>query len=265
MKDSFSLTILILIPVLLILNEDIRWEKSALRSIESIGDFTSARTRLRAINRDSDSDYEAFRLRQLLIIALTLIPMTGLFLFSETSIITIFLYFLLVTAAIIFITERNLTARVRQYQSAIESDFPAIVEMVTLSLSAGETPLSALQRISHRGDSPLSKEFSRVVADVRRGIPFVQALDEMGRRMHAVAIRRFIDAVVVAISRGAPLIEVLHSHAREARDFQREKVLSAAGKAEISMMIPVVFLILPISILFALWPSLSGLDIFVSQ
>jgi tight adherence protein C len=40
--------------------------------------------------------------------------------------------------------------------------------------------------------------------------------------------------------------------------------LSAAGKAEISMMIPVVFLILPISILFALWPSLTNLNLFAS-
>jgi tight adherence protein C len=30
------------------------------------------------------------------------------------------------------------------------------------------------------------------------------------------------------------------------------------------MMIPVVFLILPISILFALWPSLSNLNLFLS-
>ena len=32
----------------------------------------------------------------------------------------------------------------------------------------------------------------------------------------------------------------------------------------ISMMIPVVFLILPISILFALWPSLANLNLFAT-
>jgi len=41
-------------------------------------------------------------------------------------------------------------------------------------------------------------------------------------------------------------------------------IMNAAGKAEISMMIPVVFLILPISILFALWPSLTNLNLFAS-
>ena len=71
-----------------------------------------------------------------------------------------------------------------------------------------------------------------------------------------------MDALIIAISRGAPLMEVLSSQIEEARSNQRNRVLAAAGKAEISMMIPVVFLILPISILFALWPSLSGLNLF---
>jgi tight adherence protein C len=80
-----------------------------------------------------------------------------------------------------------------------------------------------------------------------------------------MAVRRFVDSIVIAITRGAPLIDVLHSHAREAQDFQRNRVLSAASKAELSMMIPVVFLILPISIVFALWPSLSNLNLFAQN
>jgi tight adherence protein C len=40
--------------------------------------------------------------------------------------------------------------------------------------------------------------------------------------------------------------------------------MNAAGKAEVAMMIPVVFLILPISILFALWPSLTNLNLFAN-
>jgi len=39
--------------------------------------------------------------------------------------------------------------------------------------------------------------------------------------------------------------------------------LQRAGKAEISLMIPIVFLILPISILFALFPSFEQLNSFM--
>jgi tight adherence protein C len=136
--------------------------------------------------------------------------------------------------------------------------------MMTLALSAGESPLTVLKRISDRGSGPLTREFEWTISQVAQGTPFNQALDQMSRRVNSIAVRRFVDAIVIAISRGAPLIDVLHSHAKEARDFQRNQILSAAGKSEIAMMIPVVFLILPISILFALWPSLSTLNLFAT-
>jgi len=57
---------------------------------------------------------------------------------------------------------------------------------------------------------------------------------------------------------------VLQRHAAEARQNQRNILMNKAGKAEITMMVPVVFLILPVSVLFALWPSLTHLNFFAS-
>jgi tight adherence protein C len=70
--------------------------------------------------------------------------------------------------------------------------------------------------------------------------------------------------MAIAISRGTPLVETLTQTVREARSAERIKILNTAAKAEISMMIPVVFLILPISILFAMYPSMASLDLFTS-
>ena len=96
------------------------------------------------------------------------------------------------------------------------------------------------------------------------GTPFHVALDALGRRVDSVVIRRFVDALITAMLRGAPLIDVLQRHAAEVRLVERNHLMDKAGKAEISMMIPVVFLILPISILFALWPSLTHLNLFAA-
>jgi tight adherence protein C len=131
-------------------------------------------------------------------------------------------------------------------------------------MAAGETPLGAMSRVSQRSSGLLSAEFALVIKSVTSGIPFQFALDEMGRRIKSTHIRRFVDALITAMLRGAPLVDVLQSHARNAREAERNRVLSAAGKSEVSMMIPVVFLILPISILFALWPSLSNLNLFLA-
>ena len=166
--------------------------------------------------------------------------------------------------AIYLLIDRQLTQDVKKRRELIEAEFPAIVEMLTLAIAAGETPMSAMLRIAQSADGALSKEFAIVIAGVRSGAPLNEALDSMGRRVKSVLIRRFVDALVTATLRGAPLVEVLSRHAVEARGNQRNRVMGAAGKAEISMMIPVVFLILPISILFALWPSLANLNLFAS-
>jgi tight adherence protein C len=135
--------------------------------------------------------------------------------------------------------------------------------MLTLSISAGQTPLNAMAAIAARSDCELAKEFGVVTKDVIAGAPFHIALDAMGRRIKSVTIRRFIDAMITAMLRGAPIVELLQRHAQESRTAHRNQIIAAAGKAEISMMIPVVFLILPVSMLFALWPSLSNLNGFM--
>ena len=99
---------------------------------------------------------------------------------------------------------------------------------------------------------------------VKQRRELIEALDEMSRSLRSPSIRRFIDALVMALLRGAPVVEVLHRHVAEARINQRNLVMDKAGKAETTMMIPIVFLILPISVLFALWPSINQLSFFAS-
>ena len=64
---------------------------------------------------------------------------------------------------------------------------------------------------------------------------------------------------VVAIERGTPLADVLRAQATDVREVGKRALLEASGKKEISMMAPVVFLILPITVLFALYPGLVTL------
>ncbi|CAB4763124.1 unannotated protein [freshwater metagenome] len=230
--------------------------------IVRISDRSNVKNRLMRIGRDNQ--YENFRIHQVSysIFGGSLAWVLSFIVKNDFVLATIF--GALMAFSIYFLVDKNLTREVAQYRSQVESEFPAIIEMLTLALSAGETPLGAMTRLSTRSDSYLAKEFIIVVADVRRGKAFHVALDDFGRRVDSAVIRRFIDALITAMLRGAPLIEVLQRHAAEARQTQRNFLMDKAGKAETSMMIPVVFLILPVSILFALWPSVTHLNLFAN-
>ena len=239
-------------------------QTSAANYASKTRDRSGVQIRLEELGRIGRREYENFRIRQAIYCAGSAVFAIFLFLFlGKSFVISIFLSLLIAITVYIYI-DRELTTQVKKYRSSLESEFPAVIEMLTLAISAGETPLSAIKRISQSATGQLPQEFARVVNDVRNGTSLHEALDSMGRRIKSVLIRRFVDALVTATLRGAPLVEVLTRHASEARSVQRNRVLSAAGKAEISMMIPVVFLLLPISILFALWPSLANLNLFAT-
>ena len=232
--------------------------------VAGVKDRTGIHERLEELGKRTERDYQDFRIRQsgFCIAAATLVMV--FMITSGKALISVVLFAVIVAGLVFILIDRELTSQIKKHREAIEAEFPAIIEMMTLAISAGETPMQAMLRIGASAQGELSKEFSVVITEIRSGQPLHIALDSMGRRVSSVMIRRFVDAVVTATLRGAPLIEVLSRHAVEARANQRNRIMNAAGKAEVAMMIPVVFLILPISILFALWPSLTNLNLFAS-
>ncbi len=223
-----------------------------------------SKTQERLIKVGRENQYDHFRIQQASysVLAGGLAWITSFLTTGDFILATLFCG--IVGASAFVLIDWNLTQEVKKYRTSIESEFPAIIEMLTLALSAGETPMGAMSRLSTRSDSHLAKEFAEVVLQVRQGKAFHVALDDFGRRVDSVVIRRFVDALITAMLRGAPLIDVLQRHAAEARQIQRNFLMDKAGKAEMSMMVPVVFLILPVSILFALWPSVTHLNLFAA-
>lgn len=76
-----------------------------------------------------------------------------------------------------------------------------------------------------------------------------------------LALSRLCQTLSTAIGRGSPLAAVLHDQARDIREASRQRLMEEGGKREIAMLFPVVFLILPVTVLFALYPGLMALDI----
>ena len=270
MTNILIVTALLVIPAgfLFLIGDEIdpiaKARKIAKQSAQESKDRTQLRARLAELGKGTDKDYEDFRMKQFgYCVSAAAIGFVLFLAYSQSIFFAIFAAGL-VAALMYVILDKELSKGVKKRRELIEAEFPAVIEMLTLAIAAGETPMSAMLRIAQSSNGALAKEFQIVVAEVRSGASLNQTLDAMGRRVKSVMIRRFVDALITATLRGAPLVEVLSRHAVEARGNQRNRVMAAAGKAEISMMIPVVFLILPISILFALWPSLTNLNMFSS-
>uniref|UniRef100_UPI0026091C68 type II secretion system F family protein n=2 Tax=Microbacterium TaxID=33882 RepID=UPI0026091C68 len=96
---------------------------------------------------------------------------------------------------------------------------------------------------------------------VGTGSALTDALLAFARREDSPALSRAIDQLVAAVDRGTPLADVLHAHAADARSGEQRELIEQAGRKEIAMLIPLVFLILPVSVLFAIFPGVVMLDL----
>jgi tight adherence protein C len=141
----------------------------------------------------------------------------------------------------------------------LEREFPSIVELFAILVSAGQSPSAALLRISDIGNGTFANLLRDCVHEMRHGASLSAALEMMNEIAPSSMIRRFNDSILIALDRGTQLNDVLYRQVEEVRQVQRTGMLERAGKAEIALMIPVVFLILPVSVLFALWPSYFAL------
>lgn len=138
----------------------------------------------------------------------------------------------------------------------IESQLPAVWEFLSLSLSAGESLPEALKRMASIGHGDITDEFRVVVLDVQLGIPLATALQNMERKLKISALSRGTEQILGALNRGTPVASVLQAHALDAREDSKRRLLESAGQKEVAMLVPLVFLILPVTIVFAVFPGL---------
>lgn len=262
MGSEITIPIAISLLALLLADSDSLLMSYLSKKSMSLEDKSKIRFRLRQLGKGSDEDYENFRLAQFSIITIVVAVSTAAFIFQVIS-FPLFLLLILVGSGFIALGfERNLTNRCNRRREKIESEFPSFIEMLTLAAGAGESPISSMKRLSVRAHGHLADEISQVVTNVEAGLPFSMALDEMSHQLGSTNIRRFVDSMIISLTRGTPLVETLSHSVQESRNQERIRLMNAAGKAEINMMIPVVFLILPVSILFALFPSLNALNFY---
>jgi len=152
-----------------------------------------------------------------------------------------------------------LTRQVTTREAAMMAEFPVVAELLALAVTAGEGPIGAIDRVCRLTGGELGQELSRTLAVARSGVPLVEALQGLADRTSLDVLARFVAGIVVATERGTPLAEVLRAQAADVREAGKRRLLEAGGRKEIAMMVPVVFLILPVTVLFALYPGLVSI------
>jgi tight adherence protein C len=151
--------------------------------------------------------------------------------------------------------EWRLTRQVERRHARMLEELPALADLICLAVTAGEAPRNAIERVVARAHGELSHELGRLLADLRAGTSFVAALERLAARAPVPQVVRFVDGLVVAVERGTPLADVLRAQASDVREQRKRDLMESGGRREVYMLVPVVFMLLPVVVLFALYPG----------
>ncbi|WP_028047650.1 type II secretion system F family protein [Cellulomonas sp. URHE0023] len=154
-----------------------------------------------------------------------------------------------------------LSREIQAREARMMAELPTVAELLALAVGAGEGAIGALERVVRTTHGELTGELERTLAAARAGRPLTAALDGLADRTGLAPLARFAEGVAVAVERGTPLADVLRAQAQDVREVGRRELMEAGGRKEVAMMVPVVFLILPITVVFAVFPSMVVLRV----
>jgi len=158
------------------------------------------------------------------------------------------------------LAERQVRSRrATRVRSHVAQQLPGAAELLAFSVAAGESIIPALARVGRATGGELGLALRDCVADVRTGETLDTALRHVATSTGSPEVERFVDRITISLERGTPLSDVLRAQAADARAHQRNMLIEIAGRKDVAMLIPVVFLILPTVVLIALFPGLRAL------
>lgn len=156
---------------------------------------------------------------------------------------------------------RLLKDRVAKRNKVIDSQLASILDLLAFSVSAGEPIVLAISRVGKLCSGPVAEMLKEISIELEAGLSVKQCLQKLQQQSSSPAFTRTIRAINTSMERGTPIAQVLRAQANDARSNSAQQLIRQAGKKESTMMIPVVFLILPMIVFIALYPGLSALQI----
>ncbi|KDS93499.1 pilus assembly protein TadB [Dermabacter hominis 1368] len=185
----------------------------------------------------------------------------GLFALERAPLIALLALVVIASVTAPLVRDYLLTSAISSRKQAMAREFPTIADLLALAISAGEGPIAAMERVARTSQGELSRELAIAVSEIRAGASLEDALINLGTRSPLDSLSRFAETIAVALERGTPLADVMRAQAQDARELSKRTLMESAGRREVYMLLPVVFLLMPLVIVFAVFPGITALQV----
>lgn len=150
---------------------------------------------------------------------------------------------------------RRRSRRAKSWQLDAElTDFTAALSLLVRN---GVPIHVALAWLGPRTRGKLGPILQGLNTELSLGAPLGDALKWFSAEVGGELASELAQKIDVSITRGTPLAEQLDQLATTASARHFHRLTQQAGSSETKMLVPTVFVVLPVTVLFAIYPSLS--------
>ncbi len=134
----------------------------------------------------------------------------------------------------------------RTRATAILRTLPFYLDVITLAVEAGTNLTGGLtQAVQKTSDTPLRRELSRVLRDIRSGKTRADALRDMTDRTGSAAVGNVVTGLIQAEKTGSSLGPLLRAQANQLRTQRFQLAEKRAMEAPVKLLGPLVMFIFP--------------------
>lgn len=141
----------------------------------------------------------------------------------------------------------------------IDRALPDVIDLVVVSVEAGQGFAQAMTTAAERTAGPLGEELRLTLQEQRFGLPMDRALENLHSRAETPNMRTFVRAVVQGERLGVSIGQIMRNVAHEMRLRRRQSAEERAQKTTVKILFPLVFLILPTLFIVLLAPAILGI------
>jgi tight adherence protein C len=239
-----------------LLGAPIAWVSIRIHGFVGAAWLSKVNTKLASAGLDGSLSALHFIAMKLLVSAVFFALSLAFLLLREESIgLQAMCFILLVSAASFLLPDSWLRDVALARRNRILKVLPFFIDLLKIAIEAGSNMQGALQyAVAYGPAGPLRNEFSKVLSDIRSGRSRAQALQELSQRTGIQAIAHLCAAITTAEKQGASLGSILQAQAEQRRQERFAAAETAAMKAPVKMLGPLVLFIFPGTFIILFFP-----------
>ena len=159
-----------------------------------------------------------------------------------------------------------LNHKILNREADLQNELPDVLDLLTVSVEAGLGFDGALVKLSEKMKGEMVDEFTRMLHEIRIGVPRRNALRSLAARCNVQDVSLFTSSLIQADQLGVSIAKVLRIQSTDMRERRRQRAEEKAMKAPIKMLFPLVFFIFPALFIVLLGPAaLKVIQIFSNK